>query len=208
MAKFEKGNIPWNKGIPCSDEVKAKISKKKMGQKHTPETQAKINLNLIEGGKATRFKKGEPSPRKGTKSPRYTAEELKAHQKEWRQRTKEERKAYNLAWGRANKEKLAKYHKKTRQKHSDRVNATNARRHAEKLNRTPIWLTEDDLWLIKEAYHLAKQRTALHGFEWHVDHIIPLKGKIVSGLHVPSNLQVIEGSINIRKNNRFEGEIN
>jgi 5-methylcytosine-specific restriction endonuclease McrA len=44
------------------------------------------------------------------------------------------------------------------------------------------------------------------GVQWHVDHIIPLQGKNVSGLHVPENLQVIQGSLNIKKGNRFDNE--
>ena len=46
MAIFVKGHIPHNKGVACSEETKAKISLKNTGNKHTPETQAKINLNL------------------------------------------------------------------------------------------------------------------------------------------------------------------
>ena len=37
-----------------------------------------------------------------------------------------------------------------------------------------------------------------------VDHIIPLKGSTVSGLHVESNLRIIERSENARKSNKWE----
>jgi len=48
-------------------ETKAKISAKKIGTKHAPETQAKINLNLTECGKPTRFVKGRTPWNKGIK---------------------------------------------------------------------------------------------------------------------------------------------
>jgi 5-methylcytosine-specific restriction endonuclease McrA len=83
-------------------------------------------------------------------------------------------------------------------------NAAVARRKAAKLQRTPPWLTKDDFWVIKEAYHLAAVRTKMFGFQWHVDHIVPLQGVSVSGLHVPWNLQVIPAVENIRKGNRLE----
>ena len=70
--------------------------------------------------------------------------------------------------------------------------------------RTPKWLTEDDKWIIKEAYELSLLRKKMFGFDWHVDHIIPLRGKYVTGLHVPTNLQVIPGRENESKSNKFE----
>jgi hypothetical protein len=78
------------------------------------------------------------------------------------------------------------------------------KRQASILNRTPKWLTKDDLWLIKEAYELAALRTKIFGFKWHVDHIIPLQGKTVSGLHMIENLQVIPEKHNLSKHNKFE----
>jgi len=83
-------------------------------------------------------------------------------------------------------------------------NAKEIKRKTAKMNRTPAWLTEDDFWLIEQAYDLAAKRTQMFKFSWHVDHIIPLQGKIVSGLHVPLNLQVIPASINTSKQNKFE----
>lgn len=82
--------------------------------------------------------------------------------------------------------------------------AATAKRRAIKLNRTPAWISEDELWLIREAHKLAALRTKMLGIKFHVDHIIPLQGKLVSGLHVPNNLQVIPAALNISKNNFYE----
>jgi hypothetical protein len=85
------------------------------------------------------------------------------------------------------------------------VNAFTAQRKTDLLQRTPRWLTEDDLWLVRQAYELAALRTKFFGFAWHVDHKLPLRGFSVSGLHVPTNLQVIPGVENLRKGNRIAG---
>jgi hypothetical protein len=69
---------------------------------------------------------------------------------------------------------------------------------AKRLKRTPCWLTEDDYRKINDIYKEARTKGL------HVDHIIPLQGKLVSGLHVPSNLQLLTRSQNASKGNRFE----
>jgi hypothetical protein len=84
-----------------------------------------------------------------------------------------------------------------------KINAAVAKRKAIKLKQTPHWLTNDAFWMIEQAYELAATRTKLFGFAWHVDHIVPLQGKMVSGLHTPHNLCVIPGVENIRKGNRY-----
>ena len=86
--------------------------------------------------------------------------------------------------------------------HPDAKNADTAKRRSAKLLRTPRWLTKDHLWMIRQAYYMAKLRTKLFGFKWHVDHVVPLKGVSVSGLHVPWNLQVIPATQNIKKSNK------
>jgi hypothetical protein len=77
-------------------------------------------------------------------------------------------------------------------------------RKSAKLKRTPGWLTEFDKLKIKCLYQLAAMRTRESGYDWHVDHIIPLQGANVSGLHVPGNLRVIPALDNMRKNNQYE----
>ena len=54
----------------------------------------------------------------------------------------------------------------------------------------------------KEAHSLRRLRNLVTGFEWHVDHVVPLKGKQVSGLHIWSNLAVIPKVDNLRKGNK------
>ena len=123
--------------------------------------------------------------------------------------------AYQRAYHEANKDALKEkskayyiknpdYYKKYRQKNYAKVNAKEARRRTAKLQRTPAWLTDDDHWMIEQAYELAELRTSMFGFSWHVDHIAPLQGELVSGLHVPLNLQVIPASVNTAKCNHFE----
>jgi hypothetical protein len=87
-------------------------------------------------------------------------------------------------------------------KNRGRVLAWCRARQLDKAKRTPSWLTPEDKWLIEEVYDLATKRTQATGVSWHVDHKYPLRGKTISGLHVPLNLQVILGSENSRKGNK------
>ena len=73
-----------------------------------------------------------------------------------------------------------------------------------KTKHTAKWLTPEDHKQMHSMYELARIITECTGEKYHVDHIIPLRGRIVSGLHVPYNLQVIRASINIRKSNKYE----
>ena len=102
-----------------------------------------------------------------------------------------------------NRDRYLNQKKQYRQANKGKINALVAARKLMIKNRIPKWVDKDHMWLIKEAYELAQLRTKLFGFSWHVDHIIPLKGEAVSGLHVIENLQVIPGIENIIKKNKY-----
>lgn len=86
---------------------------------------------------------------------------------------------------------------------SDKHCAIENKRRASKLKATPKWLTESDNLQINCKYSLAKMLSRETGIQYHVDHIVPLKSKVVCGLHVPWNLQVIPATENLRKSNRI-----
>jgi hypothetical protein len=103
-------------------------------------------------------------------------------------------------WRLANMDK-ARTHRREWKKNNRAYCAFDGRRaQAAKLNRTPVWANHD--W-IRHAYEVAADMTAKMGEPFHVDHIIPLQGKTVSGLHVYENLQVLPGVENLRKSNKF-----
>jgi hypothetical protein len=74
-----------------------------------------------------------------------------------------------------------------------------AKHKAEMLQATALWADES---MIDEFYRLAQLRTLMTGIVWEVDHIIPLRGLGVRGLHVENNLQVIPKTLNAAKGNR------
>lgn len=102
-----------------------------------------------------------------------------------------------------NKEIVASRVKEYVLKNKSKATAKSAKYRASRLNRTPNWLTEQDLKLIDAKYAIAKWLSAIVGIEYEVDHIVPLQGKYVSGLHAPNNLAIIHRVKNREKGNRY-----
>lgn len=101
----------------------------------------------------------------------------------WDENNKAKRKIINRSWEVANSTKRRMY---------------TANYRAKKLNSIPKWLSKDQLKEIKMLYsHLMGDDS--------VDHIIPLQGANVSGLHVPWNLQILTKGENFKKKNKFDG---
>jgi hypothetical protein len=77
-----------------------------------------------------------------------------------------------------------------------------AEREAAVTRATPKWLNATHRRTMKIIYEACERLTNMTGVKHHVDHIVPLRGKNVCGLHVPWNLQVITAEANIRKGNK------
>lgn len=146
---------------------------------------------------------------------------------------KEKKALYDKEYRAKKKEQISSYLKAYYKKHADKIKERSAKRkvdrptarlyaarwraknramccfysmkyYASKLQRTPKWLTEEQKQQILEHYKIAEWATKEFGHKVEVDHIIPLQGEIVSGLHVPWNLQSMSKTLNASKRNKLE----
>lgn len=85
-----------------------------------------------------------------------------------------------------------------------RYRAHHNKRRAAKINATPPWA---DLQKIREVYEEAARLQADTGVIHEVDHIVPLRGKNVCGLHVHWNLRAVPRDENRKKSNRLIGSL-
>ncbi len=127
--------------------------------------------------------------------------------KRWQANNKEKVAAIQKLWVKANPEKVRKIQLRSRKKHPEMYTARAVASVARRAKRVPKWNTPDDRWLMAQFYDVARLRTKATGVVWEVDHILPLRGKEVSGLHVPSNLQVILKAENRAKRNFVSADL-
>lgn len=138
-------------------------------------------------------------------------ERLSARQKEYRAQNKERFKAYYAEWKEKNKDKLAANRARWAAKHPEKLKESkkayerrnpkmrkgaSARRRARRAKARPRWLSKEARTQIALFYRNCPVR-------YHVDHIIPLQGKNVCGLHVPWNLQYLLATENLRKGSKY-----
>lgn len=154
--------------------------------------------NFYNGRVCKDCKKASRKSRAGCpKAAAYNREYAKTRVHVWSVRRKEQaRLRYE-----ENKEHIRTQQKEYREANPDKNRAKEARRRASKLNATPTWLTDEQKAHINRTYKLAQMMQEITGDKYHVDHIVPLQGKNVCGLHVPQNLQVLRADLNLSKSN-------
>jgi hypothetical protein len=148
-------------------------------------------------------------------------EEARARARKYAQDHPEANKVRAAKWRQANPERVKQLSEKARERRKERwieflererqrylknygadpgkYTAKGAARRAAKLQATPAWC---DLTTIADIYRRAQQLTLETGINHDVDHIVPLRGKNVWGLHIPINLQILTSTANRRKFNK------
>jgi hypothetical protein len=123
---------------------------------------------------------------KEAKRARYRKNAADAKQKVAAYRIKhpERVKSYKAKWKQSNRHKTREY----------RFVRGQAQRQA-----TPAWADREAMVAI---YRTAREVTKITGAEHHVDHIVPVRSRVVCGLHCEQNMQILDAKANISKNNR------
>ena len=122
--------------------------------------------------------------------------------KEYKSKNKEKISLAGKEYYQKTKEEYLQRQKRYRDSNKSKGAAKRAKYRASLLKRTPKWLTSNDLAVIDAKYAMAKWLSEIVGIKYEVDHVVPLQGKLVSGLHTPDNLAIIKSSINRSKGNR------
>jgi len=100
-------------------------------------------------------------------------------------------------------EDITKYRKTWKKANPELVLANDKHRRTKHKQATPKWLTQEHKTQIKQFYLDAMLVSKVTGVPYAVDHIVPLRGELVSGLHVPWNLAVITREENSKKSNKI-----
>lgn len=146
------------------------------------------------------------------------AEKHKAGCDKFKRENLEKVRAYKQKWAKNNPDKISLKNKRWSQTESGKTSRRNAiktyyfkrydriidmqrRRNFILKKGTPRWLTDDQLNEIKWFYQTAREMSWLSESPLEVDHIVPILGKNVTGLHVPWNLQIIPRIMNQEKGN-------
>ena len=125
-------------------------------------------------------------------------DKILARKAEYRRKNADKIREYNAAYNAKNEEMRRASRTKWVKNNPDLMMAIRARQRA--YMSCPDWV---DKGALDQIYRTRLEISERTGVEHHVDHIVPLRGKTVCGLHVPWNLQVIPAAENFRKSNKL-----
>ena len=199
---------PKGPELPLSDFYDQKEKKDGKGytckvccRKYQKDNKEAVNIN------SKRYRDANPKKVK-TSAKAYRAsnrEKLAVASRKYNLENREHKSASGKKYRQANPEKVREINKAWFKANPEKRNYYTAKRHAAKLQRTVAWA---DLEAIKQVYADCVEiniaaRLAGCTQKFVVDHVIPLQGDNVSGLHVHTNLQIITLSENSKKGKKF-----
>jgi hypothetical protein len=123
---------------------------------------------------------------------------MDAYDKLWKQQNKDKAIMWSHRWRDNNKERSLESAREWKRNHPEEMALWSIKRRDAVRAATPSWADFRHIGLV---YIVRDEMEMLYNEKFHVDHIIPLNGKNVSGLHVPWNLQIIPKLDNLRKYN-------
>jgi len=125
--------------------------------------------------------------------------------KRWSDKNKERHSELNASWHQRNKEQHLLNSQQVYEANKSRKLLDYYRREERTRIATPKWVSKSDLL---KVYKQAEQISLKTGVPHEVDHIIPLQHKLICGLNVPNNLQVITREMNRKKANKWKDREN
>jgi hypothetical protein len=137
------------------------------------------------------------------------SEEYKSNQRYYKQKLQEnsewveQKKLSDAKYYKQNKERIKQQTRKYQKANPSLLKKWTGTRKKQYKNATPSWLTKIQVEEMNQFYWLCKDLLVVTGETYHVDHIIPLQGKDVCGLHVPWNLQVLPSDLNLKKGRKY-----
>lgn len=120
--------------------------------------------------------------------------------KRWQIKNKEQVDEYNKQYRKENRELCNDRVKNWREHNPHKIAEYNERRTQYTKEFKPVWANDDK---IKEFYVKRDKMTKETGIQYQVDHVVPLLGENVCGLHVEYNLQILTAEENNCKGNTF-----
>ena len=138
---------------------------------------------------------------------RENRDRLNAMQNAANANRREDRRARTAAWREENRSVAREYDRRRLEMYPELHRAKQSARRARLKGAEVSWDRELTNLVCKEASSLAARRERLLGFSWHVDHVLPLNGRAVSGLHVWNNLAVVPGAFNVKKGNKVDDSV-
>lgn len=118
-------------------------------------------------------------------------------QRAWVEQNLEKSRAIKRRWAKDNPEWQLENRRKARAENPQKFRASVSARRKRVQQSTPSWA---DMKAIRSFYENCPEG-------YHVDHVLPLRGKKVSGLHTIENLQYLLASDNMRKGAKFESNL-